>query len=126
PVVIDFGTAVPESQRAAVQRRLFVDSSPAQVGAWRWFSDREVMYRPQSYWRPGTQLSVRAALAGIPIGDRIFGKDLTATASIGRDMQIVVTNSDHQMRITSNGRVIKQYPISMGKPSTPSWSGHFV
>ena len=41
-------------------------------------------------------------------------------------MQIAVANGSHMMTITSNGKVIKRYPISMGKASTPSWSGRFV
>ena len=126
PIVIDFGTAIPQALRAAVESRLFVSSSPAQVGAWRWYSATEVMYRPRSYWKPGTTLSVRAAVAGIPIGNRVIAKDVTAAASIGRDMQFTVTNADHSLTITSNGKVLHRYPISMGKPSTPSWSGHFV
>lgn len=126
PIVIDFGVPIPAGQRVDVQKRLFVRSSPAQVGAWRWFTDSEVVYRPEVFWRPGTQLTVRAALAGIAVGDRYFAKDQSATMTIGRDMHFAVTDSDHQITITSNGKVIKQYPISMGKPSTPSWSGHFV
>jgi lipoprotein-anchoring transpeptidase ErfK/SrfK len=126
PIVIDFGASIPATDRAAIQARLFVSSMPAQLGAWRWYSDREVMYRPQSYWKPGTTLAVRAALAGVPVGQRVLGKDTTVTAKIGRDMEFKVTNADHALTVTSNGKVLHQYPISMGKPSTPSWSGHFV
>lgn len=126
PIVIDFGAPVPAADRAAVQSRLFVSSSPAQFGGWRWYSDREVMYRPRSYWKPGTTLAVRAALAGVPVGNRVIGKDTTVTAKIGRDMEFKVTDADHTLVVTSNGRILHRYPISMGKPSTPSWSGHFV
>jgi lipoprotein-anchoring transpeptidase ErfK/SrfK len=126
PIVIDFGAAIPVAHRAAVEARLFVSSTPAQVGAWRWYSDREVMYRPRSYWTPGTALSVRAAVAGILIGGRVIAEDRTVTASIGDDLEFKVTNADHVMTVTSNGKVLHRYPISMGKPSTPSWSGHFV
>lgn len=126
PIVIDFGAPIPTSQQAAVQRRLFVTSAPAQLGAWRWYSDREVMYRPLSYWKPGTTLTVRSALDGVPIGTRVLDKDRTATATIGSDLEFAVTDSDHMLTITSGGKVVHRYPISMGKPSTPSWSGHFV
>ncbi len=126
PIVIDFGAPVPTAARAAIQARLFVSSTPVQLGAWRWYSDREVMYRPQSYWRPGTTFAVRAALAGVPVGNRVIGKDTTLTAKIGRNMEFKVTNSNHMLTVTSNGKIVHRYPISMGKPRTPSWSGHFV
>jgi lipoprotein-anchoring transpeptidase ErfK/SrfK len=126
PIVIDFGAPIPVSRRAAVESRLFVSSVPAQVGAWRWYSDQEIMYRPRAYWKPGTTLAVRAAVAGVPVGDRVIAKDRTATVGIGRDLEFKVTNADHMMTVTSGGKVLHRYPISMGKPSTPSWSGHFV
>ena len=56
----------------------------------------------------------------------MIDKDRTATFTIGRDMHFDVTNKNHMLTITSDGKVIKRYPISMGKPSTPSWSGKFV
>ena len=71
-------------------------------------------------------MTVRAALAGLPIGNRVMDKDRTASFTIGRDMHFAVTNKNHMLTITSGGKVIKKYPISMGKPSTPSWSGNFV
>lgn len=126
PIVIDFGAPIPAARRAAVESRLFVSSVPAQLGAWRWYSDQEIMYRPRSYWQPGTRLAVRAALAGVPVGNRVIGSDRTAGATIGRDMEFKVTDSTHMMTVTSGGKVLHRYPISMGKPSTPSWSGHFV
>ncbi|HEU0240502.1 MAG TPA: Ig-like domain-containing protein [Micromonosporaceae bacterium] len=126
PIVVDFTASIPAAARADVQRRLFVNSMPAQVGAWRWISDREVVYRPRSYWKPGTVLTFTGALGGVPVGNRVLSKNVTSTATIGRDMEMTVTNSNHTMTITSNGKVIKRAPISMGKASTPSWSGRFV
>jgi len=114
PIVIDFGASIPKASRTAVQNRLFVTSSPAQIGAWRWISDREVVYRPQSYWKTGTTLSVRSALGGVPVGGRVLDKDRTAVATIGRDLEMSVTNKNHMMTVISNGKVIKRYPISMG------------
>jgi lipoprotein-anchoring transpeptidase ErfK/SrfK len=126
PIVIDFGASIPKASRQAVQNRLFVTSSPAQLGAWRWISDREIVYRPESYWKTGTTLSVRSALGGVPVGGRVLDKDRTAVVTIGRDLEMSVTNKNHMMTVTSNGKVIESYPISMGKSSTPSWSGQFV
>jgi lipoprotein-anchoring transpeptidase ErfK/SrfK len=126
PIVVDFGSAIPDKYKDDVERRLFVTSYPAQVGAWRWYSDTEVAYRPKAHWRTGTTVDVRLAVGGQPIGNRVIEKDRDATFTIGRDMQYAVTNRNHTMTITSNGKVVKKYPISMGKPRTPSWSGKFV
>lgn len=126
PIVVDFGTAIPNKDKAAVERRLFVTSSPAQVGAWRWYSDREVMYRPMTYWQPGTQLRVRTALGGLPVGNRYLDQDRTASVVIGPDLEFHVSDTQKSLTVVSNGKTINTYPVSLGKPSTPSWSGNFV
>jgi lipoprotein-anchoring transpeptidase ErfK/SrfK len=126
PIVIDFSANVPAGRRAAVQKRLFVKSTPPQTGGWRWYNASQVMYRPRDYWQAGTRLSVRAAVGGLQLGDRYVEKDKSADVTIGRDFRVAVTNSNHKLTVTRDGKVVKTYPISMGKPSTPSWSGHFV
>jgi ribosomal protein L3 glutamine methyltransferase len=70
PVVVEFESDIPESARAAVTRRLFVKTDPPQLGRWHWFSPRMVLYRAEKYWQPGTTISVRTALTGLPIGNR--------------------------------------------------------
>jgi lipoprotein-anchoring transpeptidase ErfK/SrfK len=126
PIVLDFGASIPAAFRARVQSRLFVNSSPAQTGAWSWVSDREIVYRPASYWKPGTTVTFRSTLGGLPVGRRMLDKNRTDTFAIGRDMRFAVTNRNHMITVTSAGKTIERYPISMGKPSTPSWSGQFV
>ncbi|MBN1171941.1 MAG: L,D-transpeptidase family protein [Micromonosporaceae bacterium] len=126
PVVVTFESDVPDSARATIQRRLFVTSQPAQNGAWRWFGARSVMYRPETYWQPGTKLTVRSALGGLPIGKMIGDTDRSATVTIGRDFRIQIENSNKRMSVVQNGQVIKTIPVSLGKASTPSSSGTTV
>jgi lipoprotein-anchoring transpeptidase ErfK/SrfK len=127
PVAVRFDEDVAESARAGVQRRLFVTSDPPQAGAWRWFTGREVLYRPQNYWQPGTKLSVRAALDGVPLGNDHYGdRDLTASGTIGRDFEMKVDNKSKSMSVYEGGKLLKTMPVSLGKPSTPSSSGTMV
>lgn len=126
PIVVEFESDVPAESRAAIEHRVLVTSEPAQTGAWRWFSPRALIYRPQSFWQTGTKLTVRSALGGLPIGARYGDKDRSATATIGRDLHIEVDNATKQMTVFKGGEVIKQMPVSLGKPSTPSSSGSTV
>jgi lipoprotein-anchoring transpeptidase ErfK/SrfK len=128
PVAVEFLQPVPENMRAAVQRRLFVQSDPPQPGAWHWFSGTAVEYRPAKYWQPGTKLSVRIALEGQPLGNGYFGdQDRTANASIAKDVvEMQITNHPKQLRMYKNGKLLRTMPVSLGKPSTPSSSGHMV
>jgi lipoprotein-anchoring transpeptidase ErfK/SrfK len=127
PIVVTFASDVPADQRANVERRLFVTSEPAQVGAWNWFNGHEVHFRPKEYWQVGTKLSVRLAVGGLFLGGTSYGaKDVTLNATIGDKIVMTTENSTHTMTVTQNDQVIKTIPISLGKPSTPSSSGNMV
>jgi lipoprotein-anchoring transpeptidase ErfK/SrfK len=127
PVVIEFETDVPEDARAGVQRRLFVTTNPSQPGVWHWPSGRQVWYRAPLYWQPGTTISVRAALAGVPMGNGSYGDtDRSATATVGNKVFMVVDNITKQMQVYVDEQLVRTAPVSLGKPSTPSSSGFMV
>jgi lipoprotein-anchoring transpeptidase ErfK/SrfK len=127
PVVVEFESDVPEASRAAVARRLLVKTTPAQPGRWHWHSPKMVLYRAEKYWQPGTTISVRSALTGVPIGNRYGDTDRSATVKIAdRSVVIEVDNAAKKLTAFKDGQPIKELPVSLGKPSTPSSSGHMV
>ncbi|MFC7246772.1 Ig-like domain-containing protein [Catellatospora aurea] len=128
PVVVEFSEQIPEKSRAQVESRLFVTTTPAQPGVWHWMSGRQVTYRAPEYWKPGTVLSVRAALKGLPMGEGRYGDDdRKATAKIaGEKLELIVKNSNKHIDVFRNGKKVKSMPVSLGKASTPSSSGTMV
>ncbi|MDT5043574.1 MAG: hypothetical protein QOE51_4559, partial [Actinoplanes sp.] len=63
PVVVEFVPGIKQANRAAVQKRLFVQTDPPQPGTWSWVSSgTQAYYRAPQYWRPGTKLTVRIAV----------------------------------------------------------------
>ncbi|WP_432975274.1 Ig-like domain-containing protein [Dactylosporangium sp. CA-233914] len=126
PIVVEFGSDVPEASRAGVVKRLFVTSDPPQPGAWHWFGGKQVMYRPEHYWQPGTKITARKALNGVSIGDGHADEDLTATVTIGRKLTIDIDNATKQLQVHSGDELVRTMPVSLGKSSTPSSSGTTV
>ena len=126
PIVVDFGADVPVASRAELQRRVFIKSDPPQGGAWRWFSAHQMVFRPPSYWQPGTTITVRKAFAGLPIGTWFGDDDFAPTVHIGRKLIIDVDSATHQMTVTRDGSPLRTLPVSLGKPSTPSSTGTMV
>ncbi len=130
PIVVEFrnGGVKGKEQKAIVEKRLFVTSDPPQEGVWHWDSDIQVEYRPREYWQPGTQLKVRLGLGGLPLGDGRFGEtDITINAGIDKVRRsIEVDNATKQLTATQDGQVVKQMPVSLGKPANPSMSGTMV
>ncbi len=126
PVAVFFDQ--PVTDRAAVQRRLHVDTSRPVEGAWRWFNDKEVHYRPRTYWPTGTRVTLRAALNGVDAGSGVWGeRDHVVSFSIGDRHVSVVNVNSHQMKVASNGRTLKVFPMSAGRPKYPTTNGiHFT
>jgi lipoprotein-anchoring transpeptidase ErfK/SrfK len=128
PVVAEFNPGIAAKDRANVQRRLFVSSDPPQPGVWHWVdSGTQAYYRPPTYWQPGTKLTVRLALEGLPVGKGRYGNvDRKATATIGRKLTMEVDNKSKQMYVYRDDKLIRKIPVSLGKKSTPSSSGTMV
>ncbi|MGW5673140.1 Ig-like domain-containing protein [Micromonospora sp. NPDC003776] len=128
PVVAEFSPGIPQKDRAAVQRRMFVRTDPPQPGAWHWLPNgTQAYYRAPEYWKSGTTLTVRLALAGVPLSNGRYGNvDRSATATIGRAFEMKVDNATKKMTVYENGALVRTMPVSLGKKSTPSSSGTMV
>ena len=128
PVVLTLGHSVSQDQRAAVEKRLSVTSTPAQPGSWYWMSDHEIHYRPQKYWQPGTHLFVDAKTGGVPFGNGYFGRnDITVDASITpHSFEIVTDDKTHTLTVYQDGKATKKMPASLGRTGHESSSGVMV
>lgn len=126
-VQLDFeeGFEVDEDHREAVENRLFVSSEPKQEGAWHWFDGNHLEYRTKEFWEPGTTISLRAALEGVPLGDGKYGsEDLEQDIQVSDiARKIEVNDDDKEMVAYKDGKEVKSMPVSLGKASTPSYSG---
>jgi lipoprotein-anchoring transpeptidase ErfK/SrfK len=125
PVVVSFDRPVPTSKRAAVEHALSVTAQPAVVGAWHWMTDQEVHWRPPSYWKPGTHVTIRSDLQGLDFGDGVWGAVGHHQTSfvIGAAHVSEVNVGAHVMHVYDNGRLIKTFPISAGRAQYPTASG---
>lgn len=113
PLAFYFDTAV---DRAAAQKAITIMATPEIDGAFYWFSDREVHWRPRLYWTPGTKITINAAIYGKHLGNGVYGKqDRSATIAVGNSVIAVADGQTHQMTVTINGELVRTIPIAMGK-----------
>lgn len=119
--------SAPVQDRAAFESRLNVTATPAVAGAWHWFSDSELHYRPQAYWPPKTKVSVSADLAAFDDGDGVWAvTPRSMSFTIGESHISTVDAGTHQMTVTSGGAVVRTVDVSTGRDQYPTDSGIHV
>ncbi len=124
PIIARFSRSVPVAQRANVEARLAVTTTPNVVGAWHWMSDQELHWRPPTYWKPGTKVQVSATLDNFYVGAGVWGTGShTATFRVGDSHISRVDVARHQMYVYDNGTLIKTMPISAGRDKYPTKNG---
>jgi lipoprotein-anchoring transpeptidase ErfK/SrfK len=124
PISVVFSNAVATSARADIEKHLKISTSVPTVGAWHWFSSTRVDFRPQSYWKPGTKVSVDADMKNVPNGNGRFGVHSYQHAfTVGDDDEATVSVPGHSLKVTHNGSVVKTFPIDAGSSAWPSWDG---
>ncbi|GAA1768542.1 Ig-like domain-containing protein [Nocardioides hankookensis] len=122
PVIVTFD--VPVTDRASFQKHMTVTSKPAQPGAWHWLSDTEAHWRPKTYWKAGTDVHVDVDVNSVKAGNGIYGQESRELDFHVGDAHVYKVNAQtHQMKVFSDGKLLRTLPITTGKPGFTTRSG---
>ncbi len=125
PLALYLNTAVTDHK--AFESRLGVSTEPGVPGAWHWFSDTELHFRPETYWPPNTKVSLQADLAAFDNGDGVWAvTPRNMSFSIGASHISTVDAGTHQMSVTDGGSVVRTMAVSTGRDKYPTDSGIHV
>ncbi len=117
PAVISFDSPVAKDKQAELERQVSITTVPAQEGAWGWSGDNQLIWRPRTYWKPGTKVSVAAPFAGMQTGDKKWvAENKKGAFTVGPSRISTVDLKNHTMTVRVNGKVSDVYKISGGKP----------
>jgi lipoprotein-anchoring transpeptidase ErfK/SrfK len=117
----------PIADRQAAENTITVTTSPSVEGAFYWFSAKEVHWRPQQFWEPGTHVTVDIHDYAKDFGNGVYGQeDRKSQFTIGDAFIARADGAAHQMIVEINDRLVRTMPISMGRPNTPSAKGVHV
>jgi lipoprotein-anchoring transpeptidase ErfK/SrfK len=124
PVVVQFDGLVDESRRAAIEKRMSVKTTPAVKGAWGWLDARQLVWRPASYWTPGTRVDVTAKLAGLQTRKGAWtARDASTSFRVGSAMVSTVDVKRHTLKVRRNGKLLRVIPITTGKSGFETRNG---
>ncbi|MFF1297511.1 MULTISPECIES: Ig-like domain-containing protein [unclassified Streptomyces] len=124
----------PVRNRAEVEKQLRITTSNDTEGSWGWLTDwsgrDRVDWRPKSYWKPGTKVTLNAELNGTDSGTNggWFVRDYTTTVTIGARQIARVDLDNHRLTLVRDGRTVRRIPVSGGTPGGDkrSWRGTAV
>lgn len=98
-------------------------------GAWFWVNSSsgyamEAHYRLQSYWPAHSTIEMNMPLKGLSAGTGLaFDDSLTLQMKIGAAHVSQVDGVSEHMTVTSDGKVVNVFPVSLGKANTPTYLG---
>ncbi|WP_420910856.1 L,D-transpeptidase [Rhodococcus sp. OK519] len=125
PIAVQFDENIPD--RKAAEDAIRVVTVPPVEGAFYWLNNREVRWRPQNYWAPGTQVTVDVKVYGRDLGKGMFGQeDVHSSFRIGDAVVITADDDTKQVTVNVAGKDVKTMPTSMGKNSTPTDNGVYI
>jgi lipoprotein-anchoring transpeptidase ErfK/SrfK len=122
PVRVTF--SAPVKNKRVVEEQLQVRTSTPVEGAWAWESDTVVVFRPKKYWPADTKVQVDLPLKGVKTGPGAYADaNSEITYRTGDSMISTYNAANHTMTVKKNGKVIKTFPATSGKPGFETRSG---
>ncbi|MFI6173306.1 Ig-like domain-containing protein [Nocardia sp. NPDC051052] len=125
PVAVSFDETIPD--RKAAQDAIKITTEPPVQGAFYWVNNREVRWRPEHFWAPGTKVTIDVNVYGRDLGNGLFGQDnLRSFFTVGDATVFTADDNTKEVVVEQNGQVVRTMPTSMGKDSTPTDNGVYI
>jgi lipoprotein-anchoring transpeptidase ErfK/SrfK len=125
PVIIAFSHAV---NKAAAEKAIEIQTSPAVKGKFHWANDSTVHWRPAKYWTGGTKIKVKVNVFGVKLGKQVYGaRNASTHFQIGRQLIAISDNRRHLTKVYIDGKLVRTMKSSLGKGgSTTGANGEHI
>lgn len=130
PIIAYLSAKVTDARAFAAASKVTVDGQPAQ-GAWYFQRSAiyrgyplEAHYRTKEYWPAHAKIHLDLPVKDQPAGrGLVFDNSLTLDMSTGPANISKVDGRTKEMVVTSDGKQVFRFPVSLGKASTPTFGG---
>ncbi|ANW17989.1 L,D-transpeptidase [Streptomyces clavuligerus] len=124
-VSFDFNRKITD--RAAVERGITVTSDPPVEIAGHWFGADRLDFRPQRFWEPGTEVTVRLRLRDVEAAPGAYGiQHKTVSFTVGRSQISTVDATAKTMEVRRDGGLLATLPVTAGAPKSTTYNGKMV
>ncbi|GAA5006550.1 L,D-transpeptidase [Streptomyces siamensis] len=125
PVSFTFDKVIGDKK--AVQSHIKVTSSSGQQVVGHWFGAQRLDFRPETYWKAGSKVTMKIDLDGVEGANGVYGvQKKTVTFTIGRSQVSTVDVRTQTMTVVRGGKTLKSVPISAGSPEHTTYNGQMV
>lgn len=107
----------PVADRAAAEKQLSVKTVPPVDGSWYWMDNQRAHWRPQSYYRPGTEVVASGSSQST---------DGAVTFRIGESHVSIADDATKQIRVYRNDELVRTIPTSMGMGGSETVAGKTI
>ncbi|MGW3101615.1 Ig-like domain-containing protein [Streptomyces sp. NPDC001100] len=126
-MIVSLGFNREIENRAAVERAIHVTAKPAVEVRPHWFGKARLDFRPESYWKPGTQVTVSLRLRDVEGAPGVYGLQYkTFSFTVGRSQVSLVDAAKHTMEVRRDGDLLATVPITAGAPGRTTYNGKMV
>jgi lipoprotein-anchoring transpeptidase ErfK/SrfK len=123
--------SAPVRFKAKAEAAMTVTSDAAlPPGSWAWINSTTAVYRPKDFWPGKTRIAVELDLRKVPLNSDASTKwiggrttDRVDRFRTARSFIARINSDTHQMRVFRNGRLVKVFGVSLGKPGFATRSG---
>ncbi|MEU6813650.1 Ig-like domain-containing protein [Streptomyces sp. NPDC046860] len=115
------------TDQAAVEKAVTVTAKPAVEVRAHWFGRNRLDFRPERYWKPGTEVTVDIRLRDVEGAPGVYGLQRKKVSfTVGRSQVSLVDAAAHTMQVRRDGELLATVPITAGAPKTPTYNGKMV
>lgn len=117
----------PVLNRDAVEKAIKITSTSGQAGAFHWYNNNTVRYRPRDFWAANSTITMDMKLFGVELGKGQVGNfNKTVTVHIGDKKVAVADAKAHTFSVSINDKPAGKWPATMGDKRFPSARGYLV
>lgn len=125
PIQLTFSE--PVKNKKAVEKAITITSTSGQAGAFHWYSDTMVRYRPETFWAAHSTITVKMDLFGVDLGNGQIGNfTKTNSVHIGDKRTAVADAQAHTFTAYINDQPVHTWPATLGDTRFPSARGYLV
>jgi lipoprotein-anchoring transpeptidase ErfK/SrfK len=130
PIIAYLSAKITDAKPFAAATKVTVNGTPAE-GSWYFQKSAiykgyplEAHYRTQEYWPAHAKIHLDLPVKDQPAGTGlVFNNSLTLDMSTGAANISKIDGHSERMTVTSDGKQVFSFPVSLGKASTPTFSG---